>query len=183
MFEKENDPSVLRSPSAGKLLHFLVEDGGHVFSGDVYAEIEVMKMVMELRVAESGCVHYIKRPGATLDPGSTIAKLQLDDPSRVQTATLFDGKLPLSTTTHSMYGDKLHQVFTNALTYVKNILSGYCLPTPFFQAKMKESVETLTKCLKDPALPLYELQVIKVKTAVLNTFSCSIMNKICLNQK
>ena len=43
-----------RSPSAGKLINYVVEDGGHVFAGDVYAEIEVMKMVMELRVTESG---------------------------------------------------------------------------------------------------------------------------------
>ena len=43
-----------RSPSTGKLINYLVEDGGHVFSGDVYAEIEVMKMVMELRVTENG---------------------------------------------------------------------------------------------------------------------------------
>jgi biotin carboxyl carrier protein len=43
-----------RSPSAGKLLNYVVEDGGHLFSGDVYAEIEVMKMVMELRVVEDG---------------------------------------------------------------------------------------------------------------------------------
>ena len=43
-----------RSPSAGKLISYVVEDGGHVFAGDVYAEIEVMKMVMELRVSESG---------------------------------------------------------------------------------------------------------------------------------
>lgn len=54
VFEKENDPAVLRSPSTGKLINFLVEDGGHVFAGDVYAEIEVMKMVMELRVTENG---------------------------------------------------------------------------------------------------------------------------------
>lgn len=43
-----------RSPSAGKLINYLVEDGGHVFAGDVFAEIEVMKMVMELRSSENG---------------------------------------------------------------------------------------------------------------------------------
>ena len=41
MFEKEKDPTVLRSPSAGKLLQYLVEDGGHVLAGETYAEIEV----------------------------------------------------------------------------------------------------------------------------------------------
>ena len=42
-----------RYPSAGKLL-YMIDDVGHVFAGDVYAEIEVMKMVMELRVTENG---------------------------------------------------------------------------------------------------------------------------------
>lgn len=41
-------------------------------------------MVMTITAGESGCIHYVKRPGAVLDPGCVIAKLQLDDPSRVQ---------------------------------------------------------------------------------------------------
>lgn len=45
MFEKENDPSLLRSPSAGKIIQFTVEDGGHVFSGQCYAEIEVQRFL------------------------------------------------------------------------------------------------------------------------------------------
>ena len=40
-FEKENDPRILRSSSPGKLLHFLVDEGGHVKAGQPYAEIEV----------------------------------------------------------------------------------------------------------------------------------------------
>ncbi|XP_062585487.1 acetyl-CoA carboxylase 1-like, partial [Saccostrea cucullata] len=54
VLHKENDPTKLRSPSAGKLLNYMIDDRGHVFAGDVYAEIEVMKMVMELRVTENG---------------------------------------------------------------------------------------------------------------------------------
>ena len=30
-----------------------------------------------------GSVHYVKRPGAVLDQGSQVAKLDLDDPTRV----------------------------------------------------------------------------------------------------
>lgn len=41
MFEKEKDPTVLRSPSAGKLLQYMLEDGGHISAGNAYAEIEV----------------------------------------------------------------------------------------------------------------------------------------------
>jgi hypothetical protein len=33
-------------------------------------------------------IHYIKRPGVTLDAGSIIAKLQLDDESNVQSASI-----------------------------------------------------------------------------------------------
>ena len=40
-FEKENDPRILRSSSPGKLLHFLIDEGGHVNAGQPFAEIEV----------------------------------------------------------------------------------------------------------------------------------------------
>lgn len=50
VFQKENDPTLLRSPSAGKLVQFLVEDGGHVKAGDVYAEIEVNRLQLFLVV-------------------------------------------------------------------------------------------------------------------------------------
>jgi len=43
-----------RSPSAGKLLHYTVEDGGVIDAGQIYAEIEVMKMVTELRCPSKG---------------------------------------------------------------------------------------------------------------------------------
>lgn len=42
VFEKENDPTLLHSPSAGKLLNYLTEDGGHVNAGQAFAEIEVI---------------------------------------------------------------------------------------------------------------------------------------------
>ena len=41
VFEKDNDPTILRAPSAGKLLNYLVEDGGHVYAGQGYCEMEV----------------------------------------------------------------------------------------------------------------------------------------------
>ena len=77
VFQKENDPSILRlkidlltltktipffflllllfrAPSAGKLLHYTVEDGGAIEAGQVYAELEVMKMITELRCPSKG---------------------------------------------------------------------------------------------------------------------------------
>ncbi|XP_059573388.1 acetyl-CoA carboxylase 1 isoform X3 [Alligator mississippiensis] len=157
VFEKENDPSILRSPSAGKLIQYVVEDGGHVFAGQCFAEIEVMKMVMTLTAAESGCIHYVKRPGAALDPGCVIAKLQLDDPSRVQQAELHTGTLPKIQST-ALRGEKLHRVFHYVLDNLVNVMNGYCLPEPYFGRKVKDWVERLMKTLRDPSLPLLELQ-------------------------
>ncbi|KAI1231728.1 hypothetical protein IHE44_0007360 [Lamprotornis superbus] len=157
VFEKENDPSILRSPSAGKLIQYVVEDGGHVFAGQCFAEIEVMKMVMTITAGESGCIHYVKRPGAVLDPGCVIAKLQLDDPSRVQQAELHTGTLPQIQST-ALRGEKLHRIFHYVLDNLVNVMNGYCLPEPFFNSKVKGWVERLMKTLRDPSLPLLELQ-------------------------
>uniref|UniRef100_A0A8C7WD45 acetyl-CoA carboxylase n=1 Tax=Oncorhynchus mykiss TaxID=8022 RepID=A0A8C7WD45_ONCMY len=150
VFEKENDPSLLRSPSAGKLIQYTVEDGGHVFSGQCYAEIEVMKMVMTLTALVSGCIHYVKRPGAVLEPGCVIAKLQLDDPGRVQQVSTLE--------VFCKVGEKLHRVFHSTLDHLVHIMSGFCLPEPFFSGKLKEWVERLMKTFRDPSLPLLELQ-------------------------
>ncbi|XP_055889242.1 acetyl-CoA carboxylase-like isoform X3 [Biomphalaria glabrata] len=157
VLQKDNDPTIMRSPSAGKLINYLVEDGGHVFAGDVFAEIEVMKMVMELRASENGCIHYSKRPGSVLDAGCVVAYLTLDDPSRVQMAKLYDGCLPSQENT-ATHGDKRHQVFQKAKCDLDNILSGYILPEPYFRERLAATVDRMMKCLKDPALPLLELQ-------------------------
>lgn len=48
------------------------------YSGQTYAEIEVMKMVMVLTAPGSGTVHYVKRAGAVLEAGSIVARYVLD---------------------------------------------------------------------------------------------------------
>ncbi|KAM9195093.1 acetyl-CoA carboxylase 2 isoform 2-T2 [Dugong dugon] len=159
VFEKENDPTVLRSPSAGRLLQYTVEDGGHVEAGSSYAEMEVMKMIMTLTVQESGQVKYIKRPGAMLEAGCMVARLELDDPSKVHPAEPFTGELPAQPTL-PILGEKLHQVFHNVLENLTNVMSGYCLPEPIFSIKLKEWVQKLLMTLRHPSLPLLELQEI-----------------------
>ncbi|XP_047552330.1 acetyl-CoA carboxylase 2 isoform X3 [Lutra lutra] len=159
VFEKENDPTVLRAPSAGKLIQYTVEDGGHVEAGSSYADMEVMKMIMTLNVQESGRIKYIELPGATLEAGSVVARLELDDPSKVHPAKPFTGKLP-SQQTLPIMGEKLHQVFHNVLENLTNVMSGYCLPEPIFSTKLKEWVQKLMMTLRHPSLPLLELQEI-----------------------
>ncbi|XP_065216768.1 acetyl-CoA carboxylase isoform X5 [Planococcus citri] len=158
VFEKENDPSLLRSPSAGKLLSFLVEDGGLVTKGQAYAEIEVMKMVMTLTAAETGHVTYVKRPGAVLDAGSLIATLELDDPTLVTKAQDYKGQFPELDVSTPIIGDKLNHVHNSYRQMLDNILAGYCLPDPYHQIRVREVIEKFMSTLRDPSLPLLELQ-------------------------
>lgn len=71
---------------------------------------------------------------------------------------MYDGRFPESKSPSAM-GDKLHQVFRNCRQVLENFLDGYVLPTPHYEKKLEETIAVLTKCLKDPALPLLELQV------------------------
>ena len=129
-------------------------------TGQAYAEIEVMKMVMTVTVTESGCLYYNKRPGAILDSGAIIAHLDLDDASRIQRVQMFTGRFRESEpgSTLPVWGDKLNQIYQSCRSVMDNIFAGYCLPDPFFQPKIKETIEKMMTVLKDPSLPLLELQ-------------------------
>ncbi|AWP07055.1 putative acetyl-CoA carboxylase-like [Scophthalmus maximus] len=164
VFEKEKDPTVLRSPSAGKLLQYMVEDGGHLGAGETYAEIEVMKMVMTLSVQQSGCIHFVKRPGAVLQTGCVVAHIALDDPSSIHRVELNTATLPTQQAL-PMVGEKLHQVFHSVLENLIKVMDGYCLEEPYFSTKLKQWVATLMKTLRDPSLPLLELQEIMTSVA------------------
>ncbi|KMQ93420.1 acetyl- carboxylase [Lasius niger] len=140
IFEKDNDPSLLRSPSAGKLINFLVEDGGHVGTGQ----------------AEAGSVFYVKRPGAVLEAGTMIAHLELDDPSLVTKAQEYTGQFPAAVVLGVPEKlNHLHSKYRNAL---ENTLAGYCLPDPYHLPRLRELIEKFMCSLRDPNLPLLELQ-------------------------
>ncbi|CAK9831548.1 Acetyl-CoA carboxylase [Anthophora retusa] len=156
VFEKDNDPSLLRSPSAGKLISFLVEDGGHVNAGQAYAEIEVMKMVMTVTASEAGSVFYVKRPGAVLEAGTLIAHLELDDPSLVTKAQEYTGQFP--ETVVPAVSEKLNHLHAKYRIALENTLGGYCLPDPYHLPRVRELIEKFMNSLRDPSLPLLELQ-------------------------
>ncbi|XP_012247167.1 acetyl-CoA carboxylase isoform X3 [Bombus impatiens] len=156
IFEKDNDPSLLRSPSAGKLISYLVDDGGHVDAGQAYAEIEVMKMVMTITASEAGSVFYVKRPGAILEAGTLIARLELDDPSLVTKAQEYTGKFP--ETVAPAISEKLNHLHAEYRTALENTLGGYCLPDPYHVPRVRELLEKFMNSLRDPSLPLLELQ-------------------------
>ncbi|XP_076067982.1 acetyl-CoA carboxylase isoform X2 [Oratosquilla oratoria] len=158
VMDKESDPTILRSAAPGKLLNFLVEDGGHVFVGQPFAEIESMKMVMTLTVTEPGCVYHVKRPGAVLSAGDIIARLDLDDPSRVTKAQPFEGSFPPSRMVLPKEDEKLNNLYHSCRASLDSILNGYCLPNGYFLPMVKDTVSKLMRVLRDPNLPLLELQ-------------------------
>ncbi|XP_011499057.1 PREDICTED: acetyl-CoA carboxylase isoform X2 [Ceratosolen solmsi marchali] len=156
VFDKDNDPSLLRSPSAGKFILYLVEDGEHVEAGQPYAEIEVMKMVMTIAASEAGSLFYVKRPGTLLEAGSLIARLELDDPTLVTRAQDFTGKFPGPGS--PPVPERLNQLHAKYRMALENVLAGYCLPEPYHLPRLRELVERFMGSLRDPALPLLELQ-------------------------
>ncbi len=128
-------------------------------------------------------LHHVKRPGAILHPGTVVANIDLDDPSKVQTAEKFTGPLPLPRNRgHKHRGDKIHQVghgsvwshkacddvprplpmqlFQAAQESLRCIMAGLGVQgEPYFSAALNNAVSSLLLALKDPALPLMELQV------------------------
>ncbi|KAI9279387.1 acetyl-CoA carboxylase [Sporodiniella umbellata] len=151
LLEKESDPTQLRSPSPGKLVNLLLENGGHVKSGEAYAEIEVMKMYMPLIAAEDGHVQFIKQAGATLEAGDIIGILSLDDPSRVKHALPFSGSVPTFGAPY-LTGDKPIQRLQAITGVLQNIHQGYDN-----QAPVQTIVKELTEVLNNPELPYSEM--------------------------
>lgn len=150
MLEQENDPTQLRTPSPGKLVKFLVENGEHVKKGEAFAEVEVMKMYMPLIAQEDGLVNLIKQPGATLEAGDILGILALDDPSKVKSAQPFLGQLP-DLGAPTVMGNKPPQRFTFLYNTLRDILQGFDN-----QVVMQQTLKELVQVLRDPELPYGE---------------------------
>lgn len=159
VFEKENDPSILRAASPGKLIKYLVMDGDHVDRDQEYCVIEVMKMAMTLTAKESGLIHYSKRPGAILETASTIATMTLDDPSQCMRANLYTGP-GFSSAGHDQPSrpNSLHKEFVSVRTALENILAGFCPPDQYFEEEVDKRVKEFLQVLHDSRLPLHDMK-------------------------
>ncbi|TMS36122.1 hypothetical protein L596_003371 [Steinernema carpocapsae] len=159
IFDKENDPSILRSRNAGKLLQYTVKDGETVDVGQVYAEMESMKMVIPLEVEKvkvGGRLVHSARPGQVLFPGTVIALLE----DQVETAHLkpvpFMGPMAEWDAVEKNRQTKetgLHVKFDETINACNDILNGYALPKAVFSQKLAEFVTKLFAILDDPQLP------------------------------
>ncbi|KAF1745296.1 hypothetical protein MXB_2628, partial [Myxobolus squamalis] len=180
---KDISPSVLRSPSSGKLISLIYKDGDHVFKGSDYAEIEVMKMVMPLTVTESGFIHYMKTVNSVVDPGTIIARMELDDPNNSLSITPFTGNFenfekpitnfncvsvnPSNSSSFSGLSSiednnnptaVLRKNYKLACHNLLNILDGHCVPEPHFTQNLDRDIGILTNYLSQPAFASFQLQ-------------------------
>ncbi|GAV27655.1 acetyl-CoA carboxylase [Pichia membranifaciens] len=150
LLEVENDPTQLRTPSPGKLIKYLVEDGEHIDAGQPFAEVEVMKMCMPLIATENGTVQLLKQPGSTVNAGDILAILALDDPSKVKHALPFEKTLP-DLGIPMIGGAKPAHRFERLYRILTSILKGFDN-----QVVMKSTLTKLISVLRDPELPYSE---------------------------
>ena len=159
-FDKDNDPTMMRSVTAGKLLRYLVEDGGHVNSGEPYVEIEVMKMVMNVYAKATGKIKHQMVAGGVIQAGDIMGVLTLDDPSKVQSAVPFTETFPGCTEPETMPEGEVHQQFKAISEEVSSMLSGYALPEPFFSRRLAPLIAKLFDLCNERSLPLLEAREI-----------------------
>jgi len=160
-FSPDYDPTSLRTDVAGKLVKKLVPDGAHVKKGHAYAEIEVMKMFMPLKVDEAGVMTWTNIEGASLSPGDLLATLELENPDNVTAATVFEGDLDVfgwgssetAAASSSSSTSRPHLCLRKAMDRLKCGMAGYVLSAEALELVMKDLAAAVTNA----SLPVYEI--------------------------
>ena len=155
-FSPDYDPTSLRTDVAGKLVKKLVPDGAHVKKGQAYCEIEVMKMFMPLKVAETGTLTWKNNEGATLGPGDLVASLELDNPENVAATIIFEGALQVDGLENRLPKNSVnrpHLLLRKAFELLNNGISGYVLSS----SQVDGALKNLHDAISDPMLPVFEI--------------------------
>uniref|UniRef100_A0A7E4WC75 Acetyl-CoA carboxylase n=2 Tax=Panagrellus redivivus TaxID=6233 RepID=A0A7E4WC75_PANRE len=172
IFEKENDPSVLRSRNAGRLLQYLKKDGEHVDVGDIYAEMESMKMVINLDVKKvGGTLVHVARAGQVLFPGTLIARLDEQGDMSASRPDPFEKTFEEWTRAEEIRSQtrlRLNTRFENLVQSCRDILMGYAVPEHMFKDYIIQLVNDLFTILNDRELPfaLYKVVLNVVQTRI-----------------
>ena len=82
-------------------------------------------MYMPLTAPEAGRISFIKSEGSMLASGDVIARMVLDDPSQVKTASLYRGKFPKMEPPHPEH-NKPHLQLQDYLDTIRSVMAGYC---------------------------------------------------------
>ncbi|VDN04662.1 unnamed protein product [Thelazia callipaeda] len=167
IFEKENDPTVLRSSCAGKLLSYEVEDGELLLPGQIYASMESMKV--------GGRFKKIAQPGQMLHPGTLVARLEAQNRLTVTKPVDFEDSF-IEWTQSLTKKSPINMYFTNIVNELHNVFDGYCKTEPTFSTYADSLVDSLFSVLGDKCLPYEQLQQ---KLAVLkNRMKPKILNQL-----
>ncbi|VDO34627.1 unnamed protein product, partial [Onchocerca flexuosa] len=158
IFEKENDPTLLRSSCAGKLLTYEAEDGELLLPGQIYASMESMKVVLDMRVKKIGG-HFKKvaQPGQMLHPGTLVARLEAQNGLTVTKPIDFEDSFA-EWTQNVTKKSPINMYFTNVVQEVHNVFDGYCKTEPTFSNYADSLVESLFSVLGDQLLPYEQMQ-------------------------
>uniref|UniRef100_A0A914LLT7 biotin carboxylase n=1 Tax=Meloidogyne incognita TaxID=6306 RepID=A0A914LLT7_MELIC len=189
IFEKENDPSMLRSKNAGRFMQYLKREGDYVCVGEVYAEMESMKMVINLEVSKAGGrLIQVAQPGHVLFPGTLIARLEDQDDVSTQKPKNFVGRMEEwdSAITKDVLDrgkSRLDTRFEDLILTCKDILSGYCMPEPYFHEKIVRLVDDFYNVLNNPQLPyaLFKVFLYAVESRICRMSSYSKIKKLISN--
>lgn len=93
-FTKEKDPTQIRAPFSGKLVRWMIPTGSPISKGSPYAEIEIMKMYVQLSCDDAGILTHVLSEGAVFSAGDLLATLELPEGQIVVRPVLFEGKFP-----------------------------------------------------------------------------------------
>lgn len=155
-FSPDYDPSSLTTDVAGKFVKKLVADGARLKKGEAYAEIEVMKMFMPLKVDEAGIITWTLNEGAALAPGDLLASLELDNPDNVASVMLFEGELQASVSGSSSAPSNAtspHLLLRGAVKQLTGAVDGYVLS----DEAIDRAISDLADAVMDPELPALEI--------------------------
>lgn len=147
----------MRSRNAGRLLQYLKKDGEYISVGEVYAEMESMKMVINLEVKKAGgCLKQIIQPGQALYPGTIIAELENQDDAAAVKPSEFKTTFPewIQSEEHlKSEKPRLNTKFEFLVEACTHILRGYTVPELMYKTYVKSLVEDLFSVLNDKKLP------------------------------
>lgn len=158
--EREQDPTILKSPSSGKLTRYLVENGSLVHKGTNVAEIEVMKMYMSLCILESGIITLLKQPGSSIQVGEPIATLKLASGTSVKNRpSPYNQSFHLKNKNEDGEGGggggealKPHRRFAKTLKSINNLMT-----LGFEEINHDRNVDALLKVISDESLIFWRI--------------------------
>ena len=127
-FPDDFDPTKMSAPGTGKLIRYLVPDGGRAVEGVAYCEVEVMKTVMPLLATSTGLVTHLLQPGAALETGDALCAVEVEDPSSVKVSQPFSGeftKIESRKLTGALKDDGALVKFNVNTAGIHQLLAGY----------------------------------------------------------